>query len=96
MSNKGLFLILGLAHLSLGFLSKEFLNTDTLIINSLSEQLSIEQLNSIIDFREKWQWLGYFFAPLLLLIKTVIIAAILDAGCFFFDKEINYKNSLIL
>lgn len=92
MNNKFVFLILAISQFILAFLSKELLNTDRMVINSLSEQLSIEQINSLIAFREKWQWLSYIIIPLLLLIKTSIIAAILDVGCFFFSKEIKYKQ----
>ncbi len=91
MSNKAIFLILVLTQFCLGFFSKELLNTDEVVINSLSEQLSIEQIDNMIDFREKWQWLSYVILPLLLLLKISIIAAIIDVGCFFFGKEIKYK-----
>jgi hypothetical protein len=73
-------------------ISDEILNTKEIVLQSFSQQVTKEMLSSIIDFRQKWQWLGYFLLPLLLLIKALIIAAILDIGCFFFNKEIQYKK----
>lgn len=68
------------------------LNTDDLVVSSLAEQLSQEQIVEILKFKEKWQWLEILMTPILLLIKVTLIAAILDIGCFFFDKEIKYKK----
>ncbi|QMU64206.1 MAG: hypothetical protein GKR88_07835 [Flavobacteriaceae bacterium] len=86
------FLLLILLTFVLTILSKELLNTDGLVANSLAEQLTSEQLNKILNFNKKWQWIGYTLIPILLLIKISIIAAILDAGCFFFNKEAKYKS----
>ena len=69
MKNNYFFLLLGSTFL-LSFFSKILLNTDDLIANSLSEQFTIEQINAIINFREKWQWVAYFFLPVLPFIKN--------------------------
>ena len=77
-------------------LASEIANTllglEDLLYNSLSEQLTSEQLQNYFQFKDKWQWLGYVFTPLFLLIKVAIIAAILDIGCFFFEQQIKYKT----
>lgn len=62
------------------------------MVNSLSEQLTQDQIKDFIKLKEKWEWLSYLIIPALLLLKISIIAAVLDAGCFFFDKEIKYKK----
>jgi len=72
--------------------SNKLLNSNELLVDSLIEQFSSEQVQKFITFQEKWQWIGYAILPVLLFIKTSIIAAILDAGCFFFGKEIKYKK----
>jgi len=76
----------------LGFISKELLNTEELVINSLAEQLTTKQIEKALNFQQKWEWIAYLLLPLLLIIKVSIIALILDVGCFFFDKEIMYKK----
>ena len=78
----------------LSFLSKELMNTDELIINSLADQLTTEQLNNALDFKDKWQWISYLFIPIITLIKVSLIALILDIGLLFFDElgEIKYNK----
>ena len=46
------FLLLVLLTFLLTFLSKELLNTDGLVANSLAEQLTSKQLNEVLDFNE--------------------------------------------
>ena len=86
------FIVLIFFTVILGYISSKILTSEELVILSLSESFTFEQINDIIGFQEKWEWLGYALVPLLLLLKTSIISAILDAGCFFFDKEIKYKK----
>lgn len=92
IQSKLLFFLLALYSILLSVLSQHLLDTDKLIINSLAEQLSTDQIKIFINIQEKGQWLGYFLLPLLLLIKISIIAATIDGGCFFFSKEIKYKK----
>ncbi len=91
---KGLyiFLLLLISIIFLGLLSKYLLNVDTLLVESLSDRFTREQVENILNFQQKWEWIGYVFLPILLLLKIAIIAAIIDVGCFFFDKEIKYKK----
>ncbi|WP_340075575.1 hypothetical protein [Leptobacterium sp. I13] len=62
------------------------------MVESLSDRFTREQVENILNFQQKWEWIGYVFLPILLLLKIAIIAAIIDVGCFFFDKEIKYKK----
>lgn len=84
--------ILGLATVLLSLFSKEIFQIDKLVLNSLSEQFTHEQLKSFLNFQKKWEWLTYLLILLLLPIKVFIIASIIDVGCFFFSKEIKYKK----
>ena len=90
--NFKLYSILTLIILCVGVISKELLKTEDLLINSLSEQLTQKQIQNYLDFNNKWQWLGYMLLPLLLFIKIIIIAFVLDMGVFFFGGEIKYKK----
>jgi|TARA_B110000259_G_C13995603_1_gene394275 hypothetical protein len=76
----------------LAIISKKLLNSDELLINSLIEQFTNEQIESFLDFQEKWEWVSYCLIPLFLVLKISIIAAIIDIGCFFFNQEIKYKK----
>lgn len=93
---KSIFIKYSLLCLTLLFFSevtKYTLNFDKLIFNSLSESLSSNQIRKYIDLQDKWQWVGYIFVPIYILLKTTIISSVLYIGTFFFSKnEIIFKN----
>jgi hypothetical protein len=89
---KNKFLSLTIATIGLSFVSKEILNTDELVIRSLAEQLTNEQLLDYLKLRNNLEWAHYLVTPIILIIKLCLIAGILDIGCFFFEKEIKYKK----
>lgn len=91
-NNTLLFFTLLILTFILSYFTKELLNTDELIVNSLAEQFTNEQIQTFLNIREKWEWVNYVFLPIILLLKIAIIAIILDVGCFFFGKEIKYKK----
>ncbi len=90
--NISLFLVLSLTTILLGLASNDLLNLKNMIINSLAEKLTVEQINEAISFKNRWEWLTYLVVPIFLLLKISIIALILDVGCFFLGKEIKYKK----
>jgi hypothetical protein len=49
--------------------------------NSLPSKSSI-----FFEFQDKWQWVSYVFVPIMVLIKTSLIASTLYIGTFFFSK----------
>lgn len=86
------FLFLLFLNILLVFLFKYLLISDQIYYNTFIDKLSIEQVEKFINSQKKWEWLGYVLTPIILSIKIGVIAAILDVGCFFFDKEIKYKK----
>lgn len=92
MNNYSLFFTLFFISFCLALISGNLLGAEKLLINSLIESYTNEQISEIIKFQGKLKWIGYFVFPILLLIKISTIAAILDVGCFFFEKEIKYKK----
>ena len=90
--NKLLFLFLIVLTSLITYFSQSLMNTEELYYSLLSEKYTYEQINKILNFQDKWQWITYLIIPLLLLIKISIIASILDVGCFFFGKDIKYKK----
>lgn len=92
MKNPLLFLFLVIYTILLGLLLEEFLNINKLAISTIAEQLTKEQLEKVLDFNTRWKWLGYAIVPLLLLIKTHLIATIVNIGTFFYNYEISYAK----
>lgn len=76
-------LVFTLVLIVLSEITNTFLDIKGLLYNSLSEQLTTKQLKQYFDFQDKWQWLSYFIIPLLLLIKTSLIASVVFIGTFF-------------
>ncbi len=58
----------------------------------LSENLLKDEVDKILENRQKWIWLNYVLVYLLLLLKIFIISAIIDMGCFFYNKKIKFQK----
>jgi hypothetical protein len=85
-------LVLSIALILITEIFKKTIHFDTLVYNSLSEQLTSQQVKKFLGFQKKWQWFGYLFISVFLLIKTIIIATILYIGLFFFNKDIKLNH----
>lgn len=64
----------------------------TLFNDDLFFSLVGDNVEEILKTRKKIEYFGYLFIPIFFFVKILVIAAILDAGCFFFGKEIKYKK----
>lgn len=63
------------------------LQTEEFIRSSLSGQYSNKVISNYLESREKWAWLGYTLIPLLILLRTSIIAFLMQMAVFFIDTE---------
>ncbi len=79
-------LILSIALIFLAEITNIVLDFKGLLYNSLAEKLTNKQIQHFCEFQEKWQWLTYVFVPIMVLIKTSLIASTLYIGTFFFSK----------
>lgn len=87
--NKLLFLLF----LLLTYFTKIILKVENLIIEHLSNNLSIIQINNIINLQKKWEWLTFAIVPLFLLIKTTLVSSLLYIGTFFYSKtKVTFKQ----
>ena len=92
LNSKLYFPLLAIVLLILMLISKLVINTDELLLNSLSDQMTQSQINQIFEFNQKWEWVGYAALPLLLLIKIALISGALYMGIFLFNKKLTYKK----
>jgi hypothetical protein len=82
-----------IALISANEILKNILHFDKLLFNSLSEQLTNKQIEQFLNIQKKWNWMGYIFFPIFLIIKTSLITSTLYIGTFFSNtSEIKYKN----
>ncbi len=63
------------------------LDYDKLVLNFYSEQLAQEQIEKLLESQEKWAWIGYAIIPLLILIRSSLVALCLSVGVFFYEME---------
>ncbi|WP_160114691.1 hypothetical protein [Aquimarina sp. AU474] len=86
------FIILSIVSVLLVIMTNYLLDTNELMLNSLSEQLTRDQFEEFIELNQKWQWVGYLSLPIILFIKVGLISTVLFMGTFLFDKKIPYKT----
>ena len=64
--------------------------TDGLYYQSFGEQLAIKRIDKILEFSQKWQWLGYVFIPVIVLFRISYTSVFLYIGVFFSELEIEF------
>jgi len=73
----------------IAFLHQNILLTNDLLIDHWDNQLSIAQINGILELKDSWSWISYLLIPVIYLIKfTLITLWILSATILF-----GYKNT---
>jgi len=92
MNRYYLFLILCFLNLLVAESLKYFLDLNSLLYSSLTEQLSIEKARDFFEKAREWQLWSYVLIPFFLFIKTNLIAIILNIGTFLFNKKVPYKK----
>ena len=79
-------LIFSISLILLSEITNKALDFKGLLYNSLAEKLTNKQIQHFFEFQEKWQWVGYAIVPIMVLIKTSLIASALYIGTFFFSR----------
>jgi hypothetical protein len=64
-----LFLLLVIIYLAIIFLSRSLLISESLYFNAFAEQLSYEQIATVIENNKKWQWLAYIIIPIIIVLR---------------------------
>ena len=79
-------LFLCAALLLLTEITTKLLKYDQLFYSSLIKQLTTKQLQTVIVFQKKWQWVSYVIFTILIIIKSTLIASVLYVGMFYKSK----------
>ena len=87
INNLGLLIMVILFLVMITFITSYLLSLEDLIYNSYSEQLAQEQLENLIETRQKWEWIGYAIIPVLILIRSSLVALVLSVGNFFYNMD---------
>ena len=87
------YLLLCFAAIIIAEITKNLLQFDILLYNTLAEKLSSKQIDNFFELQNKWKWVSYSIIPLFLFLKSVFIATVLYIGIFFFSKnDITFKK----
>jgi len=70
---------------------KSLLNTDELVYNFYAEQLAQRQIEELLETQQKWAWIGYAIVPVIIVLRTSLVATCLSIGLFFYDMEHKLK-----
>jgi hypothetical protein len=81
------FCIISLFSIIITYFFNKFLATEEVFYNFYSEQLAQEQINQLLESQQKWAWVGYAIIPLLILLRTSLVALCISLGLFFYDTE---------
>lgn len=88
-----LFLLLLLAVYTLLFASNELVFTDDLIKQSfLLENLSLNKVQELIDFRNNWNWVNYVLLPFILISKLSLISLWILSGSILVNLRVSFKE----
>ena len=87
INNIGLLLIIVLYSSLISYILSCFLNNEELIYNFYSELLAQDKIEEFIKSQKKWAWVGYAIIPLLILIRSSLVAFCLSIGLFFYETE---------
>jgi len=80
-----LFIIVLSGNLLIVGLSKGVLINETVFYNTYSEQLTYERSLSLFETMKDLSWIGYVFAPVMLLLKFSLISLVIYIGIVFFN-----------
>jgi len=86
------FFILVVVSIVIAFAVKSLMITDSLYHNSLAEQLSAEQIDSLISLSNQWAWLGYLLVPVFYLLKCSVIALCIGLAIFLISDKFEYEK----
>lgn len=96
MKNFQLFFLVVFLFLLVMFLSQNFLNSEELTYNFYAEQLAHDQIEQLLENQQKWEWVGYAVVPLIVLIRSSLVAMCFSVGLFFYDDDNEYKFKKLL
>ena len=87
-----LFLVIVVVNGLLAFSNNYLFINDDLFYQTYGEQLAISRIDKMLDLRDRWEWLGYAFLPLLLLFRVFLTSSCLCIGIYFADLKLSFSK----
>ena len=87
-----LFVVLSCLLLGLTFISKEVLVNDEIYLSSLSDQMGVDRVKTMLQLQREWEWAGYVLIPVLYLLKLTLTALSLNVGTMLFNFKVSFNK----
>ena len=87
-----LLLLLSAFNALLTFSTNYLFLSEALFYLSFGEQLAVDRIAKMIEMSQKWEWLGYIFIPIIVLIRVSFTAICLYIGCFLANSPIQFRE----
>lgn len=78
--------------LLLAFAFNNFFISDSLYYQSFGEKMATDRITRMLEQANKWQWLGYVFIPIVILIRVSFTAICLYTGCFLANLKVRFRD----
>ena len=79
-------------YIIIGLITSKYIITDQLYYHTLSEQLSYNQIHTLLHLRHQYAWISYLLIPILIFIKESYSALSITIGLILFGVYTNYKT----
>ncbi|MFA6947140.1 MAG: hypothetical protein WC220_14705 [Pedobacter sp.] len=76
----------------LSFSTNYLFLSEGLFYQSFGEQMAVDRIAKMFEMSQKWQWIGYVFTPIVILIRISFTAICLYIGCFLVNSKIRFKE----
>lgn len=89
--NSTIFLILTIFWIGISLsIQYLFLDNNILFYQTYGEQLTLSSIDRILNLSRKWQWFGYIFLPIIILLRVFYLSVFLYIGLFFYEVEVEF------
>lgn len=87
-----LFVFIAVYYILFTYIWQEYLFTDNIYYNSFAEQISEERIKKYIFIQRKLWWMSFILLPMVLLVKTTLVAICLNVGTLFSDLKVKFAH----
>lgn len=86
------FLLISLIYILISILLNEYIIKEDLYYQTLGEHLARERIEEFLEFKNKWDWVGYCIIPVVLLIKIFYVTVCFEIGVIFHGFKVSFRN----
>lgn len=86
------YLVYVIIALAVMYIQLHIVMTKEMYYESLSERMSIESIDSLLDLQKKYEWIGYAIIPLTLLVQISLVTVCLSIANLITDWELQFRD----